>query len=81
MISFRNKLVLAFISFSILLISVSLILVFKMQDISLKENSIEKAEQSFQTFENKIQNYLWGSEYTLTAIEQSYFSRCISRIL
>ncbi len=73
MISFRNKLVFAFISFSILLISVSLILVFKMQDISLKENSIEKAEQSFQTFENKIQNYLWGSEYTLTAIEQSYF--------
>ncbi len=73
MISFRNKLVLAFISFGILLISVSLILVFKMQDISLKENSIEKAEQSFQAFDNKIQNYLKESEYTLPAIERSYF--------
>ncbi len=79
MFSFKNKLILAFISFGILLISVSSFLIFKMQELSYKNNSIEKAERLHHTLNEEIKFHIRDVENILYAFEKSStFQRYLS---
>ncbi len=71
MFSFKNKLILAFVFFGILLITISTVLIFKMQELSFKAMSIEKAEQTYQKLDKDIGLYRRNIETSLNALETS----------
>jgi diguanylate cyclase (GGDEF)-like protein len=72
MFSFRNKLILAFFSFGVLLITISSVLIFKMQEVSLKASSIETAKETHQKLDKYIGLYIREFESSLNALEKSY---------
>ncbi|MCU7940641.1 MAG: hypothetical protein KZQ64_08630 [gamma proteobacterium symbiont of Bathyaustriella thionipta] len=71
MFSFRNKLILAFIFFGILLIAISSVLLFKTQALTLKENNIENAEKLHQNLENHIELYLQDIKDVFNTLENA----------
>ncbi|MCW8930441.1 MAG: sensor domain-containing diguanylate cyclase [Gammaproteobacteria bacterium] len=71
MFSFRNKLVIAFFLFGALLISISSLLIFTMQELSLKATSIETAQQTHQKLDEDIGSYIHKFENSLNALEKS----------
>ncbi len=79
MFSFRNKLILAFFSFGLLLITISSLLIFKMQEFSLKATSIETAELAQKVLDQDIGLYIREYDNSLLALENSaVFSRYLN---
>lgn len=71
MFSFRNKLILAFILFGIMLIAISSFLLFKTQELSLKANNIENAKKLHISLDNSIELYIRDINDVFNALENS----------
>lgn len=81
MLTFKTKLLLAFIGFGLLVASAALVSAYKMEEIMIKANSIEKAEETFADRSKMFEHYVADLESVLHSIEQSLlFKRYLDNV-